>query len=128
MIVATAACVFAGAFLAKIFKTCVLFPACASIIGLDFCGGPARPLPVLALHLIILVTALQIGYLAATFSPLLFSMVEKRTNRLSAALAFSRAARPHSHWVRFPIRLATSHGGAARIAAPQGKDSNSPAA
>ncbi len=72
-----AACLFSGVILAKLFKCFVLIPASVLVVGLDLFvpHDRARGFSGIALEIILLVTSLQVGYLASVLSPFFRSVL-----------------------------------------------------
>lgn len=114
MLLFTAICTLSGLFLAKLFKVLVLVPASILVAGVDLCSGQEKGcgFATVALHLAVLITSLQIGYLATVLSPIFFSMLAGQKMRRPAIFgksAFSRELRPGSRWIHFPIRDKPQH-------------------
>ena len=106
MLLLTVICMGSGLLLAKLFKVLVLVPASILVASVDLCSGQEKGcgFATVALHLAILITSLQIGYLGTVLSPLFFSMLAGQKMRRPAVFgksAFSRELRPGRRWTTF---------------------------
>ena len=96
MPIIVAACLLFGLLLAKLFKVFILVPASMLVLGADLLiPHGAAAFPGRGLEVLMLITSLQIGYVASAMSPLFVSALKARNMPVSIFLGapFARVLR-----------------------------------
>ena len=79
MPIIVAACLLFGLLLAKLFKVFILVPASMLVLGADLLiPHGAAAFPGRGLEVLMLITSLQVGYVASAMSPLFLSALKAR--------------------------------------------------
>ncbi len=87
MPIIVAACLLFGLLLAKLFKVFILVPASMLVLGADLLiPHGAAAFPGRGLEVLMLITSLQIGYVASAMSPLFVSALKARNMPVSIFL------------------------------------------